>query len=74
MMMNLATFVSEIDIYMQSGLAKESIHLDCRELNLRTLKEIACSFIDRNVNMKHFQKQKQSFQCLHLVNFDFFVI
>lgn len=41
---------TEICIYMQSGLVKDSVKLDTEELTLKTLKEYACNFIDRKVS------------------------
>lgn len=40
---------SDICIFMQAGLVRDSVKLDTSDLTLRTLKEYACNFIDRKV-------------------------
>lgn len=46
---------TEINVSMQSGLVKdEDIRLDFADLTLKSLKDHACSFIDRNVSLFNF--------------------
>lgn len=42
---------TEICISMQAGLVKDNVKVDTSDLTLRTLKEYACNFIDRKVNL-----------------------
>ncbi|XP_064489728.1 serine/threonine-protein kinase D3-like isoform X2 [Ornithodoros turicata] len=37
----------EVTFLMQAGLVKDTVTMDTSELNLRTLKDLACNFIDR---------------------------
>lgn len=39
----------EISFFMQAGLTKDVVTVDMSELNLKTLKDLACNFIDRKV-------------------------
>lgn len=54
---------SDICIFMQAGLVRDSVKLDTSDLTLRTLKEYACNFIDRKVKYSlrvvHIMKSSQ---------------
>lgn len=39
----------EISFFMQAGLEKDTVSVDISELTLKTLKDLACNFIDRKV-------------------------
>ena len=40
---------SSITFYLQSGLAKDSVTIETSDLNLKSLKDLACNFVDRKV-------------------------
>ncbi|XP_076318715.1 serine/threonine-protein kinase D1-like isoform X2 [Tachypleus tridentatus] len=37
----------DITLFLQAGLVKDTVTVDISELNLKTLKDVACNFIDR---------------------------
>jgi hypothetical protein len=38
-----------VSFFLQSGLAKDSVRMETSDLNLKTLKDVACNFVDRKV-------------------------
>ena len=40
---------SAISFFLQSGLAKDSVTIETSDLNLKSLKDLACNFVDRKV-------------------------
>lgn len=41
----------EVTFCLQSGLLKDTVSIDASELNLKSLKDLACNFFDRKVRM-----------------------
>lgn len=39
----------EVTFMMQAGLARDSITVDVCDLNLKSLKDLACNFVDKKV-------------------------
>lgn len=46
--------VDKINFLMQCGLIRDKVNIDILDLNLKTLKDTACNFIDRNVSTSTF--------------------
>lgn len=40
----------EVSFFLQSGLLKDSVTMEASELNLKSLKDLACNFVDRKVS------------------------
>ena len=40
----------EVSFFLQSGLLKDSVTIEASELNLKSLKDLACNFVDRKVS------------------------
>lgn len=40
----------EISFFLQAGLLKDSVTIETSELNLKSLKDLACNFVDRKVS------------------------
>lgn len=41
---------SSISFLLQSGLAKDTVTIETSDLNLKSLKDLACNFVDRKVS------------------------
>ena len=46
----------EVSFSFQSGLIKDNVSIDTCELNLKSLKDLACNFVDKKVS--HIQQCK----------------
>lgn len=41
---------SSISFFLQSGLQKDAVTIETSDLNLKSLKDLACNFVDRKVS------------------------
>lgn len=39
-----------ISFFLQSGLLKDGVEIETSDLNLKSLKDLACNFVDRKVS------------------------
>lgn len=39
-----------VSFFLQAGLAKDSVRMETSDLNLKSLKDLACNFVDRKVS------------------------
>jgi len=41
---------AEVSFLLQAGVVKDSVSIETNQLNLKTLKDLACNFVDRKVS------------------------
>ena len=49
-LLSVNSCTTAVSFFLQAGLAKDGVRMETSDLNLKSLKDLACNFVDRKVS------------------------